>query len=247
MNEPAWQPPSNPDPTEIYRSTALDHRDGRHAQALAKHLWFFHHALDIDDSFYGVRLSFALSAWKRLAEDYPPAYQALTETRDACEHQFQNSPEFSTFHDAAALNQVLEETQRVVDLFIPMASTQPEIAKSLYHVAEPHLVAHDCYAVCDPFLETSDRMERAAEVYRMHKQIEATKGDTEDAPPEIAEKMYTHEVATLVALLVHNNRLSEAQRACDIGQKVVPNERFRDNMKAALSGEFPPSLYDEDI
>ncbi len=246
MNEPAWQPPSNPDPTEIYRSTALDHRSARYAEALAKHLWFFHHALDIDASFYGVRLSFALSAWRRLAEDYPPAYQALIETRDACEHEFQKSPEHATFHDAAALNQVLEETRRTVDLFVSTASAQPEMAKSLYKIAEEHLVAHGCYAVCDPFLETSKRMEQAAEVYQMNKQLEATRDNTENNPPEIADKMYTHEVATLVALLVQNNRPDEAQQAGDTALKVVDNERFRDEIKGALTGVFPSSLFDED-
>jgi hypothetical protein len=77
-----WNPPPNPNPRTILESARADLRAGRYEDALAKHLWFHQHALEHDRSYYGVRLSGALTSWHQLAKVYPPALQALKETRD---------------------------------------------------------------------------------------------------------------------------------------------------------------------
>ncbi|PQO47828.1 hypothetical protein [Blastopirellula marina] len=63
MNEPVWEPPENPDPSEVLRSAMFDRREGRYDVALAKYVWFFHHALEYKRGMSAVRLSFALSYW----------------------------------------------------------------------------------------------------------------------------------------------------------------------------------------
>lgn len=54
----------------------------RHREALETHLWFHEHALTHEPFLRGVRLSFALVDWHRLATVYEPAIVALLATRD---------------------------------------------------------------------------------------------------------------------------------------------------------------------
>ena len=57
-------------------------RQRHYQEALKRHVWFHEHAIEHDPGMSGVRLSFALSAWRDLAEVYPPAKKALVDTRD---------------------------------------------------------------------------------------------------------------------------------------------------------------------
>lgn len=64
-------------PTEALTRARAAAAAGRHAEALRDLLWFHEHALDLEPSLYGLRLSFALGAWKDLADVYPPAMAEL--------------------------------------------------------------------------------------------------------------------------------------------------------------------------
>src|SRR5690349_9740269 len=56
--------------------------EGNFQEALMRYVWYHEHALEYDRAVYGVRLSFALSYWKELADVYPPALVALKQMRD---------------------------------------------------------------------------------------------------------------------------------------------------------------------
>jgi hypothetical protein len=45
-----WKPPANPDPSQILHEAVADTRNGQHADALAKFLWFHHHATSMTRS-----------------------------------------------------------------------------------------------------------------------------------------------------------------------------------------------------
>ena len=55
----------------------------KYKEALERYIWFQDHALENDQAMTGVRLSFALSSWKSLADIYPPAMTALKEMRSS--------------------------------------------------------------------------------------------------------------------------------------------------------------------
>lgn len=85
--EPVWTPPAQPDLDVLDRQARADLAAGRYAQVAAYHRWYFNNALGIDPAHSGVRLSFALSHWRALAELYPPALQDMREARDAAAAQ----------------------------------------------------------------------------------------------------------------------------------------------------------------
>jgi hypothetical protein len=106
-------------------------RAGRFEEALERMVWFHHNALVHQPSMAGVRLSFALSDWRRLGDVYPPAHAALVETRDAALRQlFENPGERRHFLDLNGLNRALGEESRTLDAFAQLAALHPEEAKN---------------------------------------------------------------------------------------------------------------------
>src|SRR5687767_3976644 len=75
-------PPENPESSAILREAQADAREKKFEQALAKHVWYHRNALKHQPAQSGVRLSFALSYWKGLADAYQPAFAKLIEVRD---------------------------------------------------------------------------------------------------------------------------------------------------------------------
>lgn len=81
---PVTDPPvfeGRTDPTDWLRLAGSRAAAGRFDEALEAHRFSHRHALEAADSHFGVRLSFALSDWARLAAVFPPALEALRATR----------------------------------------------------------------------------------------------------------------------------------------------------------------------
>ena len=64
----------------IFELAALT-KSGKYKEALEKHIWF-HEASKEMAGMGGVRLSFALGLWMKLAELYPPAMEAFIALRN---------------------------------------------------------------------------------------------------------------------------------------------------------------------
>src|SRR5262245_46444849 len=236
-----WTPPDAPDPHEILNSAEADTRAGAHADALTKFLWFHHNALRYERALGGVRLSFALGYWLRLADVYPPARVALVRTRDETAAAFAAEPNFDRFNDLAAFNERLGDGLRTADAFATVARRDPATAGRLYHVAEPFLVAAGRFAECNPFLDRPTRLLCARESYRMMSEFEAAIPPSDDPPLKLARTFYMHDVGTLVGLLALNRRSDEAAQVREEALAVVDDAEFRAVLDAAMTGHLPPA------
>ncbi len=144
-----WQPPDNPDPIEIKQSIRDDVAKGRYETALAKHVWFHDHSLQLQPSLAGVRLSFALSDWLKLGEVYPPALDKMKAIREDLEKKMRDEDRvrvrFQDFHDFVSLNQTLRQEERTAELFQWLAENDREDADRLFGVAQPSLIKQKKY------------------------------------------------------------------------------------------------------
>ena len=237
----SWTPPEAPDPSEILHSAAADIQAGAHADALAKHLWFHHNALRHEPALAGVRLSFALGDWLKLAGVYPPARAAFVRTRDETEAAFAADPSsFDLFHDLAAINQYLGDGLRTAHAFASVARRDPAAAEGLYRVAEPFLVAAGRYEECGPYLDPSHRLWFARRSYEEMSEFEAEMPEGKGQPPRLARTFYVRDIATLVGLLALNRRPDEAGQVRGEALAVVDDEEFRAMLDAAMLGHLPP-------
>ena len=254
-----WTPPRNPDPHRILDEAEEDARQGRHAVALAKFLWFHRNALKHDPALYGVRLSFALSSWFELGQEYQPAMDALKKTRDDALRDFKRArgkegehptdgpadaqsllsflgPAFESFHDFAAINETLGEASLTVSVFEELDREHPESARRLFDIAKEALVRAKAYALCGRYLRPDEDWLAAAQLYQMTRQSEEKFGAE---VKEELEKSFTNKVATLLALLVVNGRRDEAEKIARKARLEWDSPAFHAAIDSALAGTVP--------
>jgi hypothetical protein len=241
-NADPWTPPPDPDPYAILHETFADLREGRCHVALAKHVWFHNNALKYQDSLYGVRLSFALSYWKELAERYPPAMEALRQARDDAELRFHESGfAFKAFHDFRSLNRILGEEERTAVAFKVVDRTNPESAARLYGVAEDALIQQGEFALCGKYLEPETMLGSAIYGHEIQSRIDREELTTRPDFPQTATNRFVEKVATLIALLAKNGRDDDAQWVARTALAKVDCAKFQTEFDAALAGNLPAS------
>jgi hypothetical protein len=127
---------------------------GKHEEALKRFVWFHAHALEHDQSMYGVRLSFALSYWKRLGESYPPAMQALVKMRDDNSKLLrETSGSKNLFHDVIAINRTLEEAGKTVELFEFISKGDPVRAEQYWIVVKATILEQKRYDLARKYIK----------------------------------------------------------------------------------------------
>ena len=238
-----WKVPQRPNPQVILNEARADARAGRFEDALAKHLWFHHHVLEHNPSFSGVRLSFALMYWHELGKVYPPALEKLTEIRDQAARQAvaRKGNARQAFMDMRAINDELGEIDGTVTAFVRLDKDAPNVAKEVYDLAQPALVKAKKFALCGKYLDPEKSYANLARFYDFNRKIAKKKDSVarKSYQHEFAERHFIEQSATLVALLVLNDRKSDADKiAADARSK--SQHPSRDTMiDAALQGKIP--------
>ena len=127
--------------------------EGKYEQALERHVWFHENALRIDESYHGVRLSFALADWTELGEKYPAAIERLREIRDKDTLSLlagQNN--WDAFCDVQAINEELGEVDSTVSLFKSLDRERPIFATEVYDVVVGDLLATNEFSLARKYL-----------------------------------------------------------------------------------------------
>lgn len=126
---------------------------GQYQEALDRFIWFHDHSLEHEPAMAGVRLSFALSSWKCLADKYRPAYDAMVQIRDRkTDLLLSEKPKPSLFYDVAALNSTLGEDERTVELFERLDAERPGEAKECWIMAKDALYSAKRYDLIRKYL-----------------------------------------------------------------------------------------------
>jgi hypothetical protein len=235
-NQARWVVPEKPDPQTILSEAKDDADAGRYENALAKQVWFHENALKIDRSFYGVRLSFALSDWIDLGKSYPPALEKLKSIRDEDDKKIRGD-QFSRnlFHDFESINEHLGEEERTRDTFSWLDTNAPNSAKQAFDLAEPSLVKAKKYQLCGKYLDPDLSFQRMFSFYKELAEDPKSKKDSVD----FARKDFSHDSATLVALLVLNARKEEADHIAIEAGKVWSDSNSKALLEKAKKGEVP--------
>ncbi len=188
---------------------------GRYEEALQRRVWFHQHALEHDCAWYGVRLSFALSDWVRLGEQYPPARQALVDIRDRTAAKARAGDwSRELFHDVAAINGFLGDEGETAGLFLDLHRADPTRAGRVYRDAETGLVARGLYAVCAAHLP--DALGRLEELQVGRRDsLSHTVGFPADEARryrDVVERRFAEKVGRLLEILAAVGRADEGEQ-----------------------------------
>jgi len=162
------------DMQKYLRDTDKMIEQGKYQEALDRCIWFHEHALEHEPAMYGVRLSFALSDWKRLGDVFPPAMAALKKTRDdKTALMIDKKGNFNLFQDVASLNQTLGEDKETVVLFRKLDQEQKDLATRCWELAKEAVIKTKAYDLAkkylgNPVLEFNTIKERYDENVKMY-------------------------------------------------------------------------------
>lgn len=201
---------------------------GDYAGALAKHVWFHDNALSIRPSFYGVRLSFALSDWIQLGEKYPKAFKTLKSIRDTKVSMLHIAPgNRELFHDVVAINEHLSESAATVELFKRIEASDPNFATSLYDLAERALLEAREFDLARKHLgNPSDRLTSAQLHFDQGMQFAKTTKNSEAARRSF-ETIFTGEAVGVITVLNETGDRDGAKTIQAEALKTLNNEMIR--------------------
>ena len=237
----AWKLADIPDVDAMYTDAMTALQEGRYQDALDIHLWYHHNALSYAPSHYGVRLSYMLRNWYELAQRYPPAMQALKETRDAAGDQVREGKDFySAFNDYESINSMLGEDEKIIELFVWLDGNYPLRAKRAYRLAKPALVKAKEYALLGKYLNPDKEYMQYVRYYDQMLEF-AEKYDSPESL-DYAHDSFAHQIATLVSLLVLNERHKEAEEIAEVAILELDTPTFSQMLDNALNG-IPPAPY----
>jgi len=235
-----WEPPPHPDPGKILGEAQNDANQGKFKIALEKHIWFHENALQIDQSYYGVRLSFALAYWVLLAEKYTPALDELISISDREEARIQKSNECCSkaFHDFSSINEYLKRYEKVVSLFVWLDESKPTVAKANFKFAKKSLIVSKKYLLVNKYIDPESELASYRNLYETAMSTLEEK-DLGDEIKVFMKEGFIIDASTLVAILTINGRQNEAQHIAIESQKVFQSPEFDRKLEKALSGVVP--------
>ena len=236
-----WSASVGADPSAILNEAVDDTRSGCLPRALAKFTWFFANSKDPASGLGGVRLSFALSYWHDLAKMYPPAMAALEDVRNrAAGDVISSDNAFESFHEFSAINRTLRDDAATLKMFEHLDARNPNLARDVYMIAEPVLLRHKRYEVCNRYLEPNSTIDHAAELLEISRNGPYPGLKSDDHRSSI-ESSFRQTAGTVVAILVIAGRKREAMEIVDRIYSAWDDPSVRDTVEHALKGVLPQS------
>jgi hypothetical protein len=141
------------DPGQVLRDARNAVRQGDYEKALEKYLWFYHHALEHDRAFAGVRLSYVVYEWIELGEVYLPAREALESIQTSNVRSLRDgSRNSSRFHDFASINERLGRDEVTSNVFASLAESDLEFARTCFAFARTALIRTGNFSLARRFV-----------------------------------------------------------------------------------------------
>ena len=234
-----WNPPEKPDPKTILGEARRDAADVRFRDALAKHVWFHEHALDIEPSQAGVRVSFALASWVDLGKVYPKALEKLRSIRDATGLAVLANPEPQLlFTEYKSICKYLGEDNLTVTLFSRLEARDPALAKKVYSSAQSVLLRTGHPELCAKYLAPEESWPAILKDYQ-HTTALARDPKLGQKIADYARQSFTNKTTILVALLTTNGRKPEAENIVKSALEVLGDDAFKKQLESSLAGTLP--------
>jgi hypothetical protein len=211
--------------------------NGRHEEALGHFIWFHDHALQEEPALYGVRLSFALSYWKDLGENYPKALTVLRRKRDEkARALLRGEGGRQLFHDVESINDTLGEQRKTSLLYVRLSRLRPDLARQCSGLALPAVVASENFKLAEQLIrEPLERARRLGADLNENIAQQATKPRHHMIVARRAlAHNYAQDVAMVLAILNARSRANEARELEKIAVSVLDSPSIRRAVRAFL-------------
>jgi hypothetical protein len=235
------------DPGEVL-SRGRSHADqGRYSEALADYIWFHEHALDVDRSYYGVRLSFALGYWHELAKRYRPALAALEDTAKNGAHVLLSGKgDRHLFNDVKSINRELGRGEATYRLFLDLKRLQPELAQKCARLAvEEVVLARDFELAADLLPDPETYLLQISDTLNELAQAKAPSPDAARNRLKAYVQIYCRDVRLILSVLTGQGNKNAARLAKIWAVALVDQDSVRSMVCNELtkSGSFASAIW----
>lgn len=201
-----WTPPDEATSqtlSQLIETTRKDRLNGAYKVALEKHIWYHRESRSVP-GLGGVRVSFVMSDWVKLAELYPPAYDAMRDLRDEAANIVKgDAPDNVTaamFRDFVVFNVQLGDDDETVTLFEWAHKNKPALAKLSFRSARPTLIDKKAYALCKDYVEAG-----VDSLAARHNQLKAM------VAGQTAVRLLSKSACEVAVILANTDRVKEAK------------------------------------
>ena len=182
------------------------------AKALEQYEHFFDHALEEDESLYGVRLSYCLDEWARLGEKYPPALERLQFKAEEAYGLLLRTREPARFHDYIAICSYLQKNAAPIEIFLDLHKSDRDLARAIVRFIWDELVDAGQWEVCDSYL--SDPMsDYAIAIRKFDESMQICISEPSLGGADFEEQIKSwcvRDITNIVRVLAKNHRAAEA-------------------------------------
>jgi hypothetical protein len=241
-----WKPADYQNFESIHTEACEDRRAGRYAEALAKRVWYHENAIESP-----VRLSFALGDWAELSQVYPPALEKLIVIRDtAKEKLFNGNDREESFHEFASINQCLGDERLTAEMFLWLEIQDADLTRKCYPSAESALIRAGEYQLCGKYMDPHEAFQQRLHIFEhqkrlpdnpLYQKLRTARPDLGPLVEKATKDSFTNSIATIVALLVLNDRKVEAQEIAGRAMTELNDGNLDSTITSALEGIFPPA------
>jgi len=140
------------DPGEVLSEARDAYAKKNYSLALEKYQWFYQNAIEIQESYYGVRLSYCLDEWAQLGDEYPEAKGALTKLKTTTLSEFKKTNSRRLFHEYSSISEYLKCKSEVLDEFLMIDSTNQEQASKLFSFVYEYCASNEMWDLCAKYL-----------------------------------------------------------------------------------------------
>ena len=142
----------NIDPGDVLKEARDAYSEKSYSLALEKYQWFFDNAIEIQESYYGVRLSYCLDEWARLGDEYPEAKDALVKLKFATLSEFKKFNSHRSFHEYSNIASYLKCKGEVFDEFMSIHNEDKEQASKLFSFVYDYCAENEMWDLCAQYL-----------------------------------------------------------------------------------------------
>jgi hypothetical protein len=182
------------------------------AAALAQYEHFFDHALEEEESLYGVRLSYCLDEWARLGAKYPPALERLKFKAEEAYDLLLRTREPARFHDYISICKYVQRNAAPIDAFLALHKSDRELAESIVQFIWDELVDAKQWEVCSTYL-ADPNAGYANALRKFDVSMKICASDRSLGGVEFEEQIrgwYVRDVTNIVRVLTNCHRVTEA-------------------------------------
>lgn len=227
----------NPAASEALRQARAFADSGDFDKALEKHEWYHEHAVEVDPSQRGVRLSFALNSWIQLGAKYPPALASLKTICDDNEKALLKGGEADPklLQDFQAINRaLLKSNHKTVELFQVLDTEHPTFAKECFPYVQDVLLEEKSVDLFGKYMD--DIHAYLEKLIERHQSLVKILKEKHDQVPEQATKRFDDKlVSTTLELAELAFKKGEQAMAANLKEmtfRQVPDERLKPDSDA---------------